>query len=78
MIKFFLVRLANIMRVLTSSAIQDPTKVEAKVRSEVAQRLRQHEQLNASRALTSEQKKEKVEAKKQKEEAKGLVGAAFK
>lgn len=72
------VRLANIMKVLTSAAIQDPTKVEARVRNEVAKRLRTHEETNAARALTEEQKREKIEIKKEKEEQKGLVGAAFK
>lgn len=72
------VRLANLMRVLTSDAVQDPTKVEKKVRREVAMRKKGHEEMNAERKLTDEQRREKVEVKKHEEERKGLFGAAFK
>ena len=73
-----IVRLSNLMKVLTSDAVQDPTKVEARVRREVAMRKHQHDKMNAERKLTEEQRKEKVETKKIEEERKGLVGAAFK
>ena len=73
-----LVRLANLMKVLTSDAIQDPTRVEARVRREVAMRKHQHEKMNAERKLTDEQRREKLEAKKEMEERKGLVGAVFR
>jgi U4/U6 small nuclear ribonucleoprotein PRP3 len=66
------------MRVLTSAAVSDPTKVEAKVRAEAAARQRKHEYENEERKLTDEQRREKLEAKKAKEENKGLIGAAFK
>jgi U4/U6 small nuclear ribonucleoprotein PRP3 len=66
------------MKVLTSDAVQDPTKVEARVRREVAMRKHQHDKMNAERKLTDEQRKEKIEARKVDEERKGLVGAAFK
>ncbi|KAG9019020.1 hypothetical protein FRB90_007192 [Tulasnella sp. 427] len=72
------VRLANLMRVLTSDAVQDPTKVEARVRREVAMRKQGHEQMNTERKLTDEQRREKVETKKGEEEKKGIYGAAFK
>ncbi|KAG8963342.1 hypothetical protein FRC05_004779 [Tulasnella sp. 425] len=72
------VRLANLMRVLTSDAVQDPTKVEARVRREVAMRKHGHEQMNSERKLTDEQKREKIETKKVAEEKKGIYGAAFK
>ena len=72
------VRLANLMKVLTSDAVQDPTRVEARVRREVAMRKHNHEKMNAERRLTDEQRREKVEIKKQEEERKGLVGAVFK
>lgn len=72
------VRLANLMKVLTSDAVQDPTRVEAKVRREVAMRKHQHEKMNAERKLTDEQRREKIENKKAEEEKKGLVGAVFK
>lgn len=71
-------RLANLMKVLTSDAVQDPTRVEARVRREVAMRRHQHEKMNAERKLTDDQRKEKVETKKAEEEKKGIYGAVFK
>ncbi|KDN40224.1 hypothetical protein RSAG8_08287, partial [Rhizoctonia solani AG-8 WAC10335] len=56
------VRLANLMKVLTTDAVQDPTKVEARVRRE----------------LTDEQRREKIDNKKTDEERKGLFVAVFK
>ena len=47
------------MRVLGTDAVQDPTKVEKHVRMQMAKRQRAHEQANAARKLTTEQKKEK-------------------
>lgn len=66
------------MKVLTSDAVQDPTRVEARVRREVAMRKHQHEKMNAERKLTDEQRREKLETKKVDEERKGLFGAVFK
>ena len=66
------------MKVLTSDAIQDPTRVEAKVRREVAMRKHQHEKTNAERKLTDEQRRDKTETKKMNEEKKGIYGAVFK
>jgi U4/U6 small nuclear ribonucleoprotein PRP3 len=73
-----LVRLANLMKVLTSDAVQDPTRVEARVRREVAMRKHGHEKMNAERKLTDEQRREKIETKKVEEEKKGIFGAVFK
>lgn len=53
------VKLANMMRVLDSAAVADPTKVEKHVREQMAKRQRKHEQDNLSRKLTDEQKREK-------------------
>ncbi|KAL1938845.1 hypothetical protein VTO73DRAFT_11225 [Trametes versicolor] len=72
------VRLANLMKVLTSDAVQDPTRVEARVRREVAMRKHQHEKMNTERKLTDEQRREKIETKKVEEEKKGIYGAVFK
>jgi len=66
------------MKVLTSDAIQDPTRVEAKVRREVAMRKHNHEKMNAERKLTDEQRREKDENKKLEQEKKGIYGAVFK
>lgn len=72
------VRLTNLMKVLTSDAVQDPTRVEARVRREVAMRKHTHDKMNAERKLTDEQRREKVETKKVEEEKKGIFGALFK
>ncbi|KAJ7151040.1 pre-mRNA processing factor 3-domain-containing protein [Mycena filopes] len=72
------VRLANMMTVLTSDAVQDPTRVEARIRREVAQRRHGHEKMNAARKLTAEQRREKVETKKAEEDKRGIYGAVFK
>jgi len=72
------VRLANLMKVLTSDAVQDPTKVEAKVRREVAQRANKHEQDNQDRKLTAEQRKQKEYDQLVARERKGIFAAAFK
>ncbi|KAK6741551.1 hypothetical protein RB195_009424 [Necator americanus] len=50
------VKISNLMRVLGSDAVQDPTKMEAHVRKQMADRLRKHQQANAERKLTDEQK----------------------
>lgn len=72
------VGLKNLMKVLTSDAVQDPTRVEARVRREVAQRKHTHEKMNAERKLTDEQRREKKEAKKAEQEKRGIFGACFK
>ncbi|EFO24091.1 hypothetical protein LOAG_04390 [Loa loa] len=53
------VKLSNLMRVLGSDAVQDPTKVEAHVRKQMAERQRKHEAANQQRKLTKEQRSEK-------------------
>ena len=77
-LKYPSVRLANLMKVLTSDAVQDPTRVEARVRREVAMRKHGHEKMNAERKLTDEQRREKIELKKAEEDKKGIFGAVFK
>ncbi|KAF9564547.1 PRP3-domain-containing protein [Agrocybe pediades] len=72
------VRLANLMKVLTSDAVQDPTRVEARVRREVAMRRHTHEKMNAERKLTAEQRREKIETKKAEEDRKGIFAMLFK
>lgn len=59
--------MSNLMRVLGNEAIQDPTKIEAHVRQQMAKRLANHEKANAERKLTPEQRKEKI-IKKLKED----------
>lgn len=66
------------MKVLTSDAVQDPTKVERRVRNEVAQRQRVHDTSNANNKLKPDQRREKIENKKIEAEKKGLFGAVYK
>uniref|UniRef100_A0A3P8UUE3 U4/U6 small nuclear ribonucleoprotein Prp3 n=1 Tax=Cynoglossus semilaevis TaxID=244447 RepID=A0A3P8UUE3_CYNSE len=61
------VRISNLMRVLGTEAVQDPTKVEAHVKAQMAKRQKAHEEANAARKLTAEQRKEK-KVKKLKED----------
>ncbi|XP_058295713.1 U4/U6 small nuclear ribonucleoprotein Prp3 [Hylobates moloch] len=64
---FTAVRISNLMRVLGTEAVQDPTKVEAHVRAQMAKRQKAHEEANAARKLTAEQRKVK-KIKKLKED----------
>ncbi|XP_017467766.1 PREDICTED: U4/U6 small nuclear ribonucleoprotein Prp3 isoform X1 [Rhagoletis zephyria] len=52
-------RISNLMRVLGTEAAQDPTKIEAHVREQMAKRQKAHEDANNARKLTAEQKSEK-------------------
>lgn len=72
------VRLANLMKVLTSDAIQDPTKVEARVKKEVAARANKHEKDNQDRKLTAEERKEKEYQKMVERERKGIYATVYK
>jgi U4/U6 small nuclear ribonucleoprotein PRP3 len=66
------------MRVLANDAISDPTKIEAKVKREVAARRLKHEKTNKKNKLTHDQRKEKEAKEKEKDEEKGLYAAVFK
>ncbi|VDQ01285.1 unnamed protein product [Trichobilharzia regenti] len=69
------VRLANLMRVLGSDAVQDPSKVEAYVRAQMESRKRAHEAANAARKLTKEQARYK-RIKKIREDTSHVVHVA--
>ncbi|XP_038058223.1 U4/U6 small nuclear ribonucleoprotein Prp3-like [Patiria miniata] len=66
------VRMANLMRVLGNEAVQDPTKVEAHVRAQMAKRQRTHEEANATRKLTADQRKEKKIRKLKEDTSSGI------
>ena len=68
----FQVKLANMMRVLDSAAVADPTKVERHVREQMAKRQKKHEQDNLARKLTDEQKREKKIKKLQEDTTNGV------
>lgn len=67
-----LVKLSNLMRVLSSEAVADPTKVEARVRREVAARRETHERTNAERMLSDDERRQRREYKTSVEEDKGI------
>ncbi|KAI8991110.1 pre-mRNA processing factor 3-domain-containing protein [Mycotypha africana] len=69
------VKISNLMRVLGDEAIQDPTKVEAKVRKEMELRQKMHEKANEQRKLTPEEKRAKI-LNKLKEDQKHVNEAA--
>ncbi|XP_077993546.1 U4/U6 small nuclear ribonucleoprotein Prp3-like [Glandiceps talaboti] len=72
------VRLANLMRVLGSEAVQDPTKVEAHVRAQMAKRQKAHEEANAARKLTTEQRREKKQKKISEDTSLGVTVAVYR
>lgn len=53
------VKLANLARVLGTSAAADPSKIEKGVREQVAQRQREHEERNEARKLDPEARRKK-------------------
>lgn len=68
----FSVKISNLMKVLGSSAIQDPTKMEAHVREQMAKRLKKHEETNLARKLTPEQRSAKKVKKLQEDTSTGV------
>ncbi|KAG7457856.1 hypothetical protein MATL_G00231690 [Megalops atlanticus] len=72
------VRISNLMRVLGTEAVQDPTKVEAHVRAQMAKRQRAHEEANAARKLTAEQRKEKMVKKLKEDLSQGVHIAVYR
>ncbi|KAJ3090998.1 hypothetical protein HK102_001997 [Quaeritorhiza haematococci] len=57
------VKISNLMRVLGSEAVQDPTKIEAQVRAQMEARQLAAKKHNAEKKLTEEQRKEKKRKK---------------
>ena len=72
------VKKSNMMRVLGEQAVKDPTAVEARVNREIAQRAADHEKANEDRALTKEQRAEKLKTQQAGDEAKGVKIAVFR
>eukprot|EP00741_Cyanophora_paradoxa_P014673 tig00020816_g14151.t1 len=56
-------KLSNMMKVLGNQAVADPTALEKKVREQVAARQKGHEDANAARKLTKEERTEKTRSK---------------
>ncbi|CAL1277740.1 unnamed protein product [Larinioides sclopetarius] len=72
------VRMSNLMRVLGNQAVQDPTKVEAHVREQMAKRQKAHEEANAARKLTVEQKRDKKIRKLKEDTSTGVHVAVYR
>ncbi|XP_025898995.1 U4/U6 small nuclear ribonucleoprotein Prp3 isoform X2 [Nothoprocta perdicaria] len=72
------VRISNLMRVLGTEAVQDPTKVEAHVRAQMAKRQKAHEEANAARKLTAEQRKAKKIKKLKEDVSQGVHIAVYR
>jgi U4/U6 small nuclear ribonucleoprotein PRP3 len=58
------IKMANLMKVLTSEAVKDPTAVERRVRREIDNRKNKHEQENEARKLTKEERHAKDSEKR--------------
>ncbi|KAI9246219.1 pre-mRNA processing factor 3-domain-containing protein [Phascolomyces articulosus] len=72
------VKISNLMQVLGQEAIQDPTKIEARVRKEMEQRQRQHELTNEQRKLTPEERRQKIMNKLAEDKKQSNEVAVFK
>lgn len=71
-------RISNLMRALGTEAVQDPTKIEAHVREQMAKRQKAHEDANAARKLTAEQKREKKIKKLKEDTSLGVHVAIYR
>jgi U4/U6 small nuclear ribonucleoprotein PRP3 len=72
------VKQSNLMRVLGDQAVKDPTAVEAAVRAQIAGRKQRHEEANAERALTKDQKHDKLARNQDKDASHGIHMAVFR
>ena len=72
------VKMSNMMRVLGEQAIKDPTKVEAQVREQMAKRQKAHEEANAARKLTVDQKRQKKMKKVKEDTSLGVHVAVYR
>ena len=72
------VKISNMMRVLESDAVQEPSKVEAHVRAQMAKRKSDHEKMNADRKLTPDQRKQKMVRKLKEDTTAGVNVAVFR
>ncbi|XP_052902197.1 U4/U6 small nuclear ribonucleoprotein Prp3 isoform X1 [Anopheles moucheti] len=71
-------RISNLMRVLGTEAVQDPTKIEAHVREQMVKRQKIHEEANAARKLTDDQRREKKNRKMKEDTTLGVSVAVYR
>ena len=72
------VKISNLMRVLGNEAVADPTKMEAHVRAQMAQRQRAHEATNEARKLRPDQRIAKKARKYEEDLTNGSQTAVFR
>ncbi|ORY77785.1 pre-mRNA processing factor 3-domain-containing protein, partial [Protomyces lactucae-debilis] len=72
------VKLSNMMTLYAEEAALDPTKMEQKVRAQMAERRDRHERDNIERMLTKEEKAEKARIKLEEDAARGIHGCAWR
>lgn len=68
----------NVMRVYGEMAVQDPTAVEAMVNKQIQDRKTTHEEANAARQLSKEERAEKIKKKSEENAALGLFLSVYK
>lgn len=71
-------RISNLMRVLGTEAVQDPTKMEAHVREQMAKRQKAHDEANEARKLTVEQRRDKKIRKIKEDVTLGVKVAVYR
>ena len=71
-------RISNLMRVLGTEAVQDPTKMEAHVREQMAKRQKAHEEANNARKLTDDQKRDKKIRKLKEDTSLGIHVSVYR
>ncbi|XP_055624221.1 U4/U6 small nuclear ribonucleoprotein Prp3 [Toxorhynchites rutilus septentrionalis] len=71
-------RISNLMRVLGTEAVQDPTKIEAHVREQMAKRQKAHEEANAARKLTDDQRRDKKVRKMKEDTSLGVHVSVYR
>lgn len=71
-------KISNLMRVLGNEAIQDPTKIEAHVREQMAKRQKEHEEANQARKLTDDQKRDKKVKKLKEDTSMGVQVSVYR
>ncbi|XP_040173005.1 U4/U6 small nuclear ribonucleoprotein Prp3-like isoform X1 [Anopheles arabiensis] len=71
-------RISNLMRVLGTEAVQDPTKIETHVREQMVKRQKIHEEANAARKLTDDQRREKKIRKMKEDTTLGVHIAVYR
>ena len=71
-------KMSNYMKVLTSQAVADPSKVEKEVRKQIVARQEAHIEHNERRKLSHEQKREKFRKKMERQAQKECRVALFR